>query len=104
MSDCSGSECIQRCSLLFILSASQIRYFVTALLTYFSKLNVFFLLTHISQVGRPSNAPQTAALEAELRAEVSTKPRVYIASVHPELTESDIQTVFEAFGKVNSCR
>ncbi|VDQ05147.1 unnamed protein product [Trichobilharzia regenti] len=54
-------------------------------------------------VGRPSNAPQTAALEAELRAEASTRSRVYIASVHPELTESDMQTVFEAFGKVNSC-
>ncbi|KAF7254832.1 hypothetical protein EG68_08109 [Paragonimus skrjabini miyazakii] len=55
------------------------------------------------QVGRPSNAPQTGNLEAELRADESTRYRVYVASVHPELTESDIQTVFEAFGKVKSC-
>ncbi|KAA3680862.1 poly(U)-binding-splicing factor PUF60 [Paragonimus westermani] len=55
------------------------------------------------EVGRPSNAPQTGNLEAELRADESTRYRVYVASVHPELTESDIQTVFEAFGKVKSC-
>ncbi|RTG83694.1 poly(U)-binding-splicing factor PUF60 [Schistosoma bovis] len=67
------------------------------------QMNGYTLAGRNLKVGRPSNAPQTAALEAELRAEVSTKPRVYIASVHPELTESDIQTVFEAFGKVNSC-
>ncbi|KAH8860199.1 Poly(U)-binding-splicing factor PUF60 [Schistosoma japonicum] len=67
------------------------------------QMNGYTLAGRNLKVGRPSNAPQTAALEAELRAESSTKPRVYIASVHPELTESDIQTVFEAFGKVNSC-
>ncbi|CAH8841009.1 unnamed protein product [Trichobilharzia szidati] len=67
------------------------------------QMNGYTLAGRNLKVGRPSNAPQTAALEAELRAEASTRSRVYIASVHPELTESDIQTVFEAFGKVNSC-
>lgn len=43
------------------------------------------------------------ALEAELRTEESLKTRIYVASIHPELIESDLQTVFEAFGKVDCC-
>lgn len=67
------------------------------------QMNGFTLAGRNLKVGRPSNAPQTASLEEELRADPSTKTRVYISSVHTELTESDIQTVFEAFGKVASC-
>lgn len=55
------------------------------------------------KVGRPSNAPQTGSLEAELRSDDDTKNRIYVASVHPELGEADIQTVFEAFGRVDHC-
>lgn len=71
---------------------------------------VFFCTTksiiyrcEIFKVGRPSNAPQTASLEAELRNDPSNKCRIYIAGVHPKLSEEDIQTVFEAFGTVKSC-
>ncbi|KAF5400754.1 Poly U-binding-splicing factor half pint [Paragonimus heterotremus] len=67
------------------------------------QMNGYTLAGRNLKVGRPSNAPQTGNLEAELRADESTRYRVYVASVHPELTESDIQTVFEAFGKVKSC-
>ncbi|CAL8094995.1 unnamed protein product [Calicophoron daubneyi] len=67
------------------------------------QMNGYALSGRNLKVGRPSNAPQTGSLESELRADENTKNRVYIASVHPELTASDIQTVFEAFGKVESC-
>ena len=29
---------------------------------------------------------------------------IYVSSIHPELSEQDIKSVFEAFGKINSCK
>nr|CDS33989.1 expressed protein [Hymenolepis microstoma] len=67
------------------------------------QMNGFMIAGRGIKVGRPSNAPQTSSLEAELRQEPSNKCRIYIAGVHPKLSEGDIQTVFEAFGTVRSC-
>ena len=30
--------------------------------------------------------------------------RIFIASIHSELTEADVRSVFEAFGKINLCQ
>jgi hypothetical protein len=32
--------------------------------------------------------------------EAKQYPRVYVASVHPDLSETDIRNVFEAFGEI----
>jgi poly(U)-binding-splicing factor PUF60 len=29
--------------------------------------------------------------------------RIYISSIHPDLTQDDIKSVFEAFGPITSC-
>ncbi|XP_037504693.1 poly(U)-binding-splicing factor half pint [Rhipicephalus sanguineus] len=56
------------------------------------------------KVGRPSNMPQAAPILDQIMEEAKTYNRIYIASVHQDLTESDIQSVFEAFGKIRSCK
>jgi poly(U)-binding-splicing factor PUF60 len=46
--------------------------------------------------------PQAQPIIDQLTEEAKNYNRIYIASIHPDLTESDIQSVFEAFGKENS--
>ncbi|CAD5115392.1 DgyrCDS4371 [Dimorphilus gyrociliatus] len=55
------------------------------------------------KVGRPSNMPQAQPIIEKLAEEAKTFNRVYVASIHSELNESDIQSVFGAFGKIKSC-
>ncbi|EDO46306.1 predicted protein, partial [Nematostella vectensis] len=55
------------------------------------------------KVGRPSNVPQAAPLIEQFEQEAKKYARIYIASVHPDLLEDDIKSVFEAFGKVVHC-
>ncbi|CAF4646396.1 unnamed protein product, partial [Rotaria magnacalcarata] len=54
-------------------------------------------------VGRPSNMPQAQPIIDQLTEEAKNYNRIYIASIHPDLTENDIQSVFEAFGKIKTC-
>ncbi|KAK2722964.1 poly(U)-binding-splicing factor PUF60-like [Artemia franciscana] len=56
------------------------------------------------KVGRPSNMPQAQSIIDEINEESKSLNRIYIASVHPDLTEDDIKGVFEAFGKIISSR
>lgn len=56
------------------------------------------------KVGRPSNMPQAAPIIEQIMVEARTYNRIYVASIHPDLTESDIQSVFEAFGRIKSCK
>ncbi|XP_074599351.1 poly(U)-binding-splicing factor hfp [Brevipalpus obovatus] len=56
------------------------------------------------KVGRPSNMPQAAPIIEQITQEAKKFNRVYIASIHSDLTESDIQSVFEAFGKIKTCK
>ena len=56
------------------------------------------------KVGRPSNMPQAAPIIEQLQTEAKSYNRIYVASIHQDLTEQDIQSVFEAFGKIKSCK
>jgi len=43
------------------------------------------------QVGRPSNMPQAKAIIEQIMEEAKFYNRIYVASIHPDLTEADIQ-------------
>lgn len=43
------------------------------------------------KVGRPSNMPQAAPIIEQIMEEAKTYNRIYVASVHQDLTEQDIQ-------------
>ena len=53
--------------------------------------------------GRPSKIPQAAPWIEQILEEARQYNRIYVTSVHPNLTCQDIQSVFEAFGSVVSC-
>ncbi|XP_071535904.1 poly(U)-binding-splicing factor PUF60 isoform X2 [Panulirus ornatus] len=55
------------------------------------------------KVGRPSNMPQAQTVIDEITEEANYYNRIYIASVHQDLSENDIKSVFEAFGKIKQC-
>jgi poly(U)-binding-splicing factor PUF60 len=55
------------------------------------------------KVGRPSNMPQAQPIIEQLTEDAKSYSRIYVASIHPELNESDVQSVFEAFGTIKSC-
>ena len=55
------------------------------------------------KVGRPSNIPQAAPWIEQILEEARQYNRIYVTSVHPDLTDQDIKSVFEAFGTVISC-
>ncbi|XP_032514507.2 poly(U)-binding-splicing factor half pint isoform X1 [Danaus plexippus] len=59
---------------------------------------------NIKVVGRPSNMPQAQAVIDEIQEEAKQYNRIYVASIHPELTEDDIKNVFEAFGPITYCK
>lgn len=56
------------------------------------------------KVGRPSNMPQAQQVIDEIQEEAKSYNRIYIASIHPDLTEEDIKSVFEAFGPITYCK
>ncbi|XP_078587085.1 poly(U)-binding-splicing factor PUF60-like isoform X4 [Branchiostoma floridae x Branchiostoma japonicum] len=55
------------------------------------------------KVGRPSNMPQAQPIVEQLTEEAKHHNRIYVSSVHPDLSADDIKSVFEAFGKIKSC-
>jgi len=55
------------------------------------------------KVGRPSNVPQAAPWIEQILEEARQYARIYASSIHPDLTEVDIKSVFEAFGVVTEC-
>nr|XP_039262550.1 poly(U)-binding-splicing factor PUF60-like [Styela clava] len=55
------------------------------------------------KVGRPSNIGQAAPIINELAELAKKYNRLYIASIHPDLNEDDIRSVFQAFGNITSC-
>jgi len=55
------------------------------------------------KVGRPSNMPQAQPIIERLAEEAKNFNRIYVASIHSDLTETDIQSVFEAFGRIVCC-
>ncbi|XP_061109949.1 poly(U)-binding-splicing factor PUF60a isoform X2 [Conger conger] len=54
-------------------------------------------------VGRPSNIGQAQPIIDQLAEEARAFNRIYVASVHPDLSDEDIKSVFEAFGRIKSC-
>ncbi|XP_077413789.1 poly(U)-binding-splicing factor PUF60a isoform X1 [Vanacampus margaritifer] len=55
------------------------------------------------KVGRPSNIGQAVPIIEQLAEEARAFNRIYVASVHRDLSDGDIRSVFEAFGKIKSC-
>ncbi|XP_068196293.1 poly(U)-binding-splicing factor PUF60a isoform X2 [Antennarius striatus] len=56
------------------------------------------------KVGRPSNIGQAQPIIDQLAEEARGFNRIYVASVHPDLSDGDIRSVFEAFGRIKSCQ
>ncbi|UJR25434.1 hypothetical protein I4U23_006781 [Adineta vaga] len=54
------------------------------------------------KVGRPSNMPQAQPIIEQLTEEAKYYNRIYVASIHSDLTETEIRSVFEAFGTIKS--
>lgn len=54
------------------------------------------------KVGRPSNMPQAQPIIDSLTTEAKNYNRIYVASIHSELSEQDVQSVFEAFGVIKT--
>lgn len=59
---------------------------------------------YLQVVGRPSNMPQAQSVIDEITEESKHYNRIYIASIHQDLTEDDIKSVFEAFGPITYCK
>lgn len=55
------------------------------------------------KVGRPGSIGQAQPIIDQLAEEARAYNRIYVASVHPDLSDDDIKSVFEAFGKIKSC-
>lgn len=55
------------------------------------------------KVGRPSNMPQAQPIIDQLMEDAKRHHRIYVSSIHPGIGEQDVQSVFEAFGKIKSC-
>ncbi|XP_022694525.1 poly(U)-binding-splicing factor PUF60-like isoform X3 [Varroa jacobsoni] len=68
------------------------------------QMNGVFMGGRNIKVGRPSNMPQAAPVLDQIMEEAKQSSRIYIASIHQDLSEDDIHSVFEAFGKIKSCK
>ncbi|KAM5156587.1 poly(U)-binding-splicing factor PUF60-like isoform 2-T2 [Mantella aurantiaca] len=55
------------------------------------------------KMGRPSNIGHAQPIIDQLAEEARSFNRIYVASVHQDLSDNDIKSVFEAFGKIKSC-
>uniref|UniRef100_A0AC35UH42 Poly(U)-binding-splicing factor PUF60 n=1 Tax=Rhabditophanes sp. KR3021 TaxID=114890 RepID=A0AC35UH42_9BILA len=56
------------------------------------------------KVGKPSNIPQAQPIIEMVMNEAKNYHRVYVASVHPDLSETDLIDVFTAFGVITKCQ
>uniref|UniRef100_A0A914KJT8 RRM domain-containing protein n=1 Tax=Meloidogyne incognita TaxID=6306 RepID=A0A914KJT8_MELIC len=57
----------------------------------------------VSPVTRPTNMPQAQSIIDMIVSEARKFNRVYVSSIHPELLEEDLRSVFEAFGEIQKC-
>jgi len=55
------------------------------------------------KVGRPSQMPQAQACIDEIQAESKGYHRIYVSSIHKDLADEDIRSVFSAFGTIKNC-
>jgi len=56
------------------------------------------------KVGKVQTVPQAQPIIDMVMCEARSCHRIYVASVHPELTEQDLRSVFEAFGQITKCQ
>ena len=52
---------------------------------------------------RPTSMPQATPIIEMIMQEAKEYHRIYVSSIHPDLTETEVRSVFEAFGKVKTC-
>lgn len=43
------------------------------------------------KVGRPNNVPQAAPIIAQIQESAAKLPRIYVSSIHPDLTAKDVK-------------
>jgi len=56
------------------------------------------------QLGRPQTMPQAQPIIDMIMTEARKFHRIYVASVHEDLTESDLRDVFSSFGNILRCQ
>jgi len=54
------------------------------------------------KIGRPTNMPQSMPIVEAIVRESQNSNRIYVSSIHPDLTLDDIKSVFGAFGPIIS--
>ncbi|KAM5194586.1 poly(U)-binding-splicing factor PUF60-like isoform 2-T2 [Mantella aurantiaca] len=67
------------------------------------QMNSVMLSGRNIKVGRASNIGQALPIIEQLAEEARSFNRIYVASIHQDLSDDDIKSVFEAFGKIKSC-
>lgn len=67
------------------------------------QMNGILVCSRNIKVGRPSQMPQAQACIDEIQKEARQHNRIYISSIHKDLSDEDIRSVFSAFGNIKFC-
>lgn len=67
------------------------------------QMNGILVCSRNIKVGRPSQMPQAQACIDEIQKEARQHNRIYISSIHKDLADEDIRSVFSAFGSIKFC-
>jgi len=67
------------------------------------QMNGILVCSRNIKVGRPSQMPQAQACIDEIQKEARQHNRIYISSIHKDLADEDIRSVFSAFGSIKHC-
>jgi len=67
------------------------------------QMNGILVCSRNIKVGRPSQMPQAQACIDEIQKEARQHNRIYISSIHKDLSDEDIRSVFSAFGNIKGC-
>lgn len=68
------------------------------------QMNGIVIQGYTLKVGRPTNMPQAQLIIDSIIEESKKYRRIYVAGIHQDLSEQDIRTVFEAFGRIMTCQ
>ena len=55
-------------------------------------------------MGRADSTPQAQPIIDMVMNEARQYNRIYVASVHPDISEQDLRSVFMAFGEITKCQ
>lgn len=64
------------------------------------QMNGVLLCGRAIKIGRPTNMPQSMPIVESIVRESQKASRIYVSSIHPDLTVEDIKSVFGAFGPI----